>query len=88
MARVKVDRSETAIPCMLVFTEPLKIAGLPRSLFFTLLGSGLIIMLLLKNLIAGGLIFVFYIVIKAINKNDDYKLYNLLRQTRKKYISY
>lgn len=40
MKRERVDRSETAIPCMVMFTKPLLIAGLPRNLYYGLLAAG------------------------------------------------
>ena len=36
----KKDRSETAIPCLIVFTKPLLLGGLPQNLFFSLLFIG------------------------------------------------
>ena len=32
MKRQRIDRSETAIPCIIMFTKPSVVAGLPRNL--------------------------------------------------------
>ena len=48
MKRQRVDRSETAIPCMIMFTKPLLIAGLPRNLYYSLLAAAVFLTLLLK----------------------------------------
>ncbi|MGK4198863.1 VirB3 family type IV secretion system protein [Fusobacterium sp. HC1336] len=86
--RVKVDRSETAIPCMTVFTRPLQVAGLPRDIFFTLLGTGVGAFFILKNIIVALVILLIYIFLRFVNKKDDYAIQNWINQCRKKYISY
>lgn len=86
--RVKVDRSETAIPCMIVFTKPLQVAGLPKDVFYGLLAIGVICVFLLKNIIVGILILALYGVLRKINEKDEFAIQGMLGKIRKKYISY
>lgn len=86
--RVKVDRSDTAIPCMLVFTKPLQVAGLPKDVFYVLLGLGLMCVFLLKNMIVGIIILLLYLFLRRINEKDEYAIEGMLYKIRKKYISY
>ena len=64
MKRQRVDRSETAIPCMIMFTKPLLIAGLPRNLYYSLLGVAVFLIILFKNLIAALIVVLIYILLR------------------------
>ncbi|WP_349764092.1 hypothetical protein [Fusobacterium sp. SYSU M8D902] len=86
--RVKVDRSETAIPCLIVFTKPLLIAGLPKNTFYLLLGTGMACLFLFKNLVVCILIILLYIFLRKLNEKDYFYCTGLLTKNRKRYISY
>ena len=88
MKRERVDRSETAIPCMVMFTKPLLIAGLPRNLYYGLLAAGVFLVLLFKNFIAGVLVVLLYVLLRYLNYKDETMIEGLFRRNRKKYISY
>ena len=47
MKRQRVDRSATAIPCMVMFTKPLLIAGLPRNLYYSLLAAAIFLYIII-----------------------------------------
>ena len=51
MKRQRVDRSETAIPCLLIFTKPILVGGLPRNLFYFIAALAVFSLVILKNLI-------------------------------------
>ncbi|MGL5414005.1 hypothetical protein [Cetobacterium sp.] len=84
----KKDRSETAIPCLIVFTKPLLLGGLPRNLFFSLLFIGFLMMIIFKNIIVGLLVFLVYIFLQILNKKDEIRVEGFFKMSRKKYISY
>lgn len=88
MKRERVDRSETAIPCMVMFTKPLLIAGLPRNLYYGLLAAGVFLVLLFKNFIAGVLVVLLYVLFKYLNYKDETMIEGIFRMNRKKYLSY
>lgn len=88
MKRQRIDRSETAIPCMLMFTKPLLIAGLPRNLYYGLLAAGVFFTLLFKNLIAAVIVLFLYLLCRYLNRKDETMIEGLWRMNRKKYISY
>lgn len=88
MKRERVDRSGTAIPCMIMFTKPLLIAGLPRNLYYGLLAAAVFFTLLFKNLIAAILVILLYLIFKYLNQKDETMIEGLWRMNRKKYISY
>ena len=88
MKRQRVDRSATAIPCMVMFTKPLLIAGLPRNLYYSLLAAAIFLTLLFKNLIAGLIVVLIYILLRYLNRKDETTVEGLLKMNKKKYISY
>lgn len=88
MKRERVDRSATAIPCLIGFTKPLLIGGLPRNLYYLILGIGVMSTLLLKNIIAGIVVFFVYLVLRKINSKDETILAGFINMCKKKYLSY
>lgn len=88
MKRQRVDRSETAIPCMIMFTKPLLIAGLPRNLYYSLLGVAVFLIILFKNLIAALIVVLIYILLRYLNCKDETTVEGLWKMNKKKYISY
>lgn len=88
MKRQRVDRSETAIPCMIMFTKPLLIAGLPRNLYYSLLGVAIFLIILFKNLIAALIVVLIYILLRYLNRKDETTVEGLWKMNKKKYISY
>lgn len=88
MKRERVDRSETAIPCLTSFTDPLLIGGLPRNLYYLMLGIGVMSVLLFKNLIAGVVVFFIYLILRKINTKDPTTLSGFMNMCKKKYLSY
>lgn len=88
MKRQRVDRSETAIPCMIMFTKPLLIAGLPRNLYYSLLAAAIFLTLLFKNLIAALIVVLIYILLRYLNYKDETTVEGLWKMNKKKYISY
>lgn len=88
MKRERVDRSETAIPCLTSFTEPLLIGGLPRNLYYLMLGIGIMSVLLFKNLIAGVVVFFIYLILRKVNSKDPTTLSGFMNMCKKKYLSY
>lgn len=88
MNKEKVDRSETAIPCMIVFTKPLSLGGLPRDLFYVLILSGCVSVIFMKNIILSLIIGLTYELLRRIYSHDETLLAGLLRMSKKKYISY
>lgn len=88
MKRQRVDRSETAIPCMIMFTKPLLIAGLPRNLYYSLLGVAVFLIILFKNLIAALIVVLIYILLRYLNRKDETTVEGLWKMNKKKYISY
>lgn len=88
MRRERVDRSATAIPCLVSFTKPLLVGGLPRNLYYMILGIGVMSILLFKNIIAGIVILFLYLVLKKINAKDETTLSGFLNMCKKKYLSY
>lgn len=88
MKRERVDRSATAIPCLTSFTEPLLIGGLPRNLYYLMLGIGVMSVLLFKNLIAGVVVFFIYLILRKINSKDPTTLSGFMNMCKKKYLSY
>ncbi|MDY2801271.1 MAG: hypothetical protein SOV59_08445 [Fusobacterium mortiferum] len=88
MKRQRIDRSETAIPCMIMFTKPLLIAGLPRNLYYSLLAAALFLTVLFKNLIAALIVVFIYILLRYLNYKDETTVEGLWKMNKKKYISY
>ncbi len=88
MKRQRVDRSETAIPCMIMFTKPLLIAGLPRNLYYSLLAAAVFLTLLFKNLIAALIVVLIYLLLRYLNYKDEATVEGLWKMNKKKYISY
>lgn len=88
MKRQRVDRSETAIPCMIMFTKPLLIAGLPRNLYYSLLAAAVFLTVLFKNLIAALIVVLIYILLRYLNYKDETTVEGLWKMNKKKYISY
>lgn len=88
MKRQRVDRSETAIPCLLIFTKPILVGGLPRNLFYFIAALAILSLVILKNLILFGIIMVIYYILRRINAKDETYLTGLLRMCKKKYLSY
>ena len=88
MTRQRVDRSETAIPCLLIFTKPILVGGLPRNLFYFIAALAVLSLVILKNLILFGIIMVVYYILRRINAKDETYLTGLLRMCKKKYLSY
>ncbi len=88
MKRERIDRSSTAIPCLTSFTEPLLIGGLPRNLYYLMLGIGVMSVLLFKNLIAGVVVFFIYLILRQINSKDPTTLSGFMNMCKKKYLSY
>ena len=88
MKRQRVDRSETAIPCMIMFTKPLLIAGLPRNLYYSLLAAAVFLTVLFKNLIAALIVVLIYILLRYLNRKDETTVEGLWKMNKKKYISY
>ena len=88
MKRQRVDRSETAIPCLLIFTKPILVGGLPRNLFYFIAALAVFSLVILKNLILFGIIMVVYYTLRRINAKDETYLTGLLRMCKKKYLSY
>ncbi len=88
MKRQRVDRSETAIPCMVMFTKPLLIAGLPRNLYYSLLAAAVFLTVLFKNLIAALIVVLVYILLRYLNRKDETTVEGLWKMNKKKYISY
>lgn len=88
MRRERVDRSATAIPCLTSFTDPLLIGGLPRNLYYLMLGIGVMSVLLFKNLIAGVIVFFIYLILRKINAKDPTTLSGFMNMCKKKYLSY
>lgn len=88
MKRQRVDRSETAIPCLLIFTKPILVGGLPRNLFYFIATLAILSLVILKNLILFGIIMVVYYILRRINAKDETYLTGLLRMCKKKYLSY
>ena len=87
MKRQRVDRSETAIPCMVMFTKPLLIAGLPRNLYYSLLAAAVFLTVLFKNLIAALIVVLVYILLRYLNRKDETTVEGLWKMNKKKYIS-
>lgn len=88
MKRQRVDRSETAIPCMIMFTKPLLIAGLPRNLYYSLLAAAVFLTVLFKNLIAALIVVLVYLLLRYLNYKDETTVEGLWKMNKKKYISY
>lgn len=88
MKRQRVDRSETAIPCLLIFTKPILVGGLPRNLFYFIAALAVLSLVILKNLILFGIIMIVYYILRRINAKDETYLTGLLRMCKKKYLSY
>lgn len=88
MERQKIDRSGTSIPCMVMFTKPLLIAGLPRNLYYLLLAAGVFFTVLFKNIIAALIVLLLYIILKFLNRKDETVVEGIWRMNKKKYISY
>ena len=88
MKRQRVDRSETAIQCLLIFTKPILVGGLPRNLFYFIAALAVFSLVILKNLILFGIIMVVYYILRRINAKDETYLTGLLRMCKKKYLSY
>lgn len=88
MKRQRIDRSETAIPCMIMFTKPLLIAGLPRNLYYSLLAAAVFLTVLFKNLIAALIVVLIYILLRYLNYKDETTVEGLWKMNKKKYISY
>lgn len=88
MKRQRIDRSETAIPCMIMFTKPLLIAGLPRNLYYSLLAAAVFLTVLFKNLIAALIVVLIYILLRYLNRKDETTVEGLWKMNKKKYISY
>ncbi len=88
MKRQRVDRSETAIPCLLIFTKPILVGGLPRNLFYFIAALAILSLVILKNLILFGIIMVVYYILRRINAKDETYLTGLLHMCKKKYLSY
>lgn len=84
----KIDRSQTAIPCLTVFTKKLNKGGLPKMLFYTLSLGFLTSIFLMKNIILGIVIGGLYVLLRTINKKDETILEGFLKMNKKKYISY
>lgn len=88
MKRQRVDRSETAIPCLLIFTKPILVGGLPRNLFYIIVVLSIFSLIILKNVILFGIIMVIYYILKRINAKDETYLIGFFRMCKKKYLSY
>lgn len=88
MKRQRVDRSEIAIPCLLIFTKPILVGGLPRNLFYFIAALAILSLVILKNLILFGIIMIVYYILRRINAKDETYLTGLLRMCKKKYLSY
>lgn len=86
--KVKINRSATAIPCLVVFTKPLTIMGLPKNLFIGIAIITGMVILLFKNLLFIAVVIPIYFIFKFINKKDETRLEGFLKSNKKKYISY